>query len=164
MTGTQQTTLQWSDPTETRDAVAREGLRGLSYLQAIVDGCVPTAPAIALAGLRLTAVAKGEATITFSPQRVHLNAMGLIHGGIVSTALDSTIGYAILATLDEGKTFSTLQLNVTFVRPVMPGQDYICHARVRHGGRSTVTAEANVSAGGKEYATATAIGVVRDAS
>ena len=164
MTSRQETVFRWTDPTDTIKAVAREKIHGLSYLQAIVDGRFPTAPAIELASARLTAVASGEATIRFAPERVHMNAMGLVHGGIVSTVLDSTIGYAIISMLEAGKTFSTLQLNVTFVRPVAPGQNYIAHARVRHGGRRTVVAEANIVAEneGKEHATANAIGVVLD--
>ena len=52
------------------------------------------------------------------PGPEHLNPLGVVHGGILSTLLDSAMGCAVHTTLAAGETYTTLGLDVKFVRPV----------------------------------------------
>lgn len=53
------------------------------------------------------------------------NAFGSLHGGIIATALDQGMG--MLATcLTEGKGLTpTVQLNLTYHRPILPGNEML---------------------------------------
>ena len=67
------------------------------------------------------------------------------------------MGCAIHTTLQAGETYTTLELDVKFVRPVRAGQGLVtAEATVIHSGRQTATAEGRVlDADGRLYAHAT---------
>ena len=55
------------------------------------------------------------------------------------------MGCAIHTTLAAGETYTTLELDVEFVRPVLAGQGPVtAEATVIHAGRQTATAEGRV--------------------
>lgn len=150
--------ISWTDPAELASLVGDESLDGLAYLNRIVDGTLPNAPAIEMTGSRLVEVEAGRAKMIFSPELIHCNAMRQIHGGVIATLLDSAIGYAVVSTLSRGEGFSTLQLNVNFIRGLAPneGKASIVGRLVRRG-RRIIVAEADlISAVGKLCANATA--------
>jgi len=45
----------------------------------------------------------------------------IVHGGLVTTVLDTAMGGACWSLLDEGETFLTADLRVEFLRPARPG-------------------------------------------
>ena len=55
-------------------------------------------------------------TLQAGPQ--HANPMGTLHGGILCDIGDAAMGYAFASTLAEGETFTTIDLRITFLRPV----------------------------------------------
>lgn len=60
----------------------------------------------------------GRATVElFVDERLH-NPMGRVHGGILSVIADAAMGIAFGRTLDEHQDFSTIDLNMHFMRPV----------------------------------------------
>ena len=53
----------------------------------------------------------------------HLQALGLVHGGVIASVLDSAIGLNVNRELAKlGKTAVTAQLNVHYLRPVREGK------------------------------------------
>ena len=71
------------------------------------------------------------------PLREHLFAPnGYLHAGSVVSLADTAAGYACLAHLPEGASFTTLELKANFVRAVREGV-LRCEARAVHLGRTT---------------------------
>jgi uncharacterized protein (TIGR00369 family) len=44
--------------------------------------------------------------------------MGTLHGGVLCDIADAAMGIAYACTLAEGETFATLELKISFLRPV----------------------------------------------
>jgi len=47
--------------------------------------------------------------------------MGTMHGGLPCTLADSAMGIAYACTLDDGESFTTLELKINFLRAVKSG-------------------------------------------
>lgn len=55
--------------------------------------------------------------IETDPER-HANPMGTIHGGVLCDIADAAIGTAHATTLNEGESFTSVDLQINFFRPV----------------------------------------------
>lgn len=148
-------TVSWDDPR----AAALEGskLDGLAYLKRMIEGKHPSPPMALLLGFRLAEVAEGQAVFTCTPGEQHYNPIGVVHGGLACTLLDSAMGCAVDSTLKAGTGYTTLELKINLVRPVTAETGPMrCEGRVVHRGRQTATAEGRlIDAAGKLYAHAT---------
>lgn len=106
--------------------------------------------------LTLERVQRGEVDVAMDVQRHHLNLMGTLHGGMIATLADTATGLALRSTLDEGMTFTTTQLGVTFLAPGQEGR-ILAKGRVVKSGKRFGYAEADViDAEGRLLARATA--------
>ena len=104
---------------------------------------------------------EGEARVE-QPMLTHLeNRLGLPHGGIYATLLDTAMGYAGCFTGDPNRKQMalTLSLNVNYVsRPSEMCTRLIATARKTGGGQSTYFAEGEVcDEAGEVFATATGV-------
>jgi len=52
------------------------------------------------------------------PAEHHYNLIACVHGGILSALCDTAAGLAVHSRLPFGKTCTTLELHVNFIRPV----------------------------------------------
>jgi uncharacterized protein (TIGR00369 family) len=84
----------------------------------VLPGDVPPSPIARLIGFDLTSVQPGEATIDFQATEAHANPMGTLHGGVVSDIADAAMGLAYAANLDEGESFTTLEVKINFLKPI----------------------------------------------
>ena len=148
-------TVSWEDP----HAAAREGTQmdGLDYLKRMLEGKHPRAPIMSLLGFDLTEGAAGRAVFECTPGEQHYNPIGVVHGGLACTLLDSAMGCAVNSTLKAGTGYTTLELKINLVRPVTVDTGPMrCEGRIVHRGRQTATAEGRLlDAAGKLYAHAT---------
>jgi uncharacterized protein (TIGR00369 family) len=105
----------------------------------------------------LSEIGEGRATFVCDPAEYHYNPIGLIHGGLAATLLDSAMGCAVHTTLPAGVGYTTLEIKVNYVRPIMAGKGTIrCEGTVIHRGSRTATASGRViDDKGKLYAHAT---------
>jgi len=117
-------------------------LSGLEMMRLVAAGELP-APGIAtLLGMELTEVEDGTATFTLEPDARMLNPLGSVHGGIAATLLDSAMGCAVHTTLPAGRGYTTAQLNLHYLRPMLPGMGLVrAVGTVLHRGRRQCTAE-----------------------
>jgi uncharacterized protein (TIGR00369 family) len=90
----------------------------LDELLRMMQGEVPPPPVASLVGFTLTALEPGRAVVAFEAGRRHANPMGTLHGGVLCDVADAAMGMAYAATLDEGESFTTLELKINFLRPV----------------------------------------------
>lgn len=91
--------------------------------------------------------ADGRATLTMDVDDRHLNGAGTLHGGMLATLVDATMGAAIRSAV-EGDTPATSQLSLTYLRPGTPGR-LVVTAEVRKRGDSLTVCEADVEQDGK---------------
>jgi uncharacterized protein (TIGR00369 family) len=101
-------------------------------------------PAAELVGFRMVSFAVGEARFEMDAGRRHHNPMGTVHGGILCTLADSAMGMAFASTLGEGETFTTLEIKVNYLRPVV-GEKLFASAKVVHRGRTVGLVECDVT-------------------
>ena len=81
-------------------------------------------PAIARTlGFKLIEVGPGTATIEIlTDTEKHANPMGTIHGGVLCDIADAAIGTAHATTLEDGESFTSIDLQINFFRPVWKGR------------------------------------------
>jgi uncharacterized protein (TIGR00369 family) len=145
-------TVSWTDPA----AAFAEGRKMLpiEHLRAIRDGRLPDPPFARLLGMRLARVEDGEAEFELTPAEQHYNPIGVVHGGVAFTLLDSAMGCAVQTRCPAGKGYTTLELKVNLVRAITlkTGALRAC-AKVVHFGTRTATVEGRLEdAAGKLYA------------
>jgi len=90
----------------------------LDNLERVVRGELPPPPIARLIGFRLTSVRHGEAVVELEASETHTNPMGTLHGGVLCDIADAAMGIAYASTLEEGESFTTLELKINFLRPV----------------------------------------------
>jgi len=78
----------------------------------------PPPPIATLIGFTLTSIEPGQAIIDFQATERHANPMGTLHGGILCDIADAAMGTAYASTLEEGETYTTLELKINFLKPV----------------------------------------------
>lgn len=138
----------------TDDATA--GPDGLRQVQALLAaGRQP--PLGEKLGIALVEAAYGHAVFEATPDGSSYNPMGSVHGGYISTILDSACGIAVHTALKPGFGYTTLELKVSFVRSVSDASGMIkAVGRLLSIGRRAAFAEATLhDAGGRLCATAT---------
>jgi uncharacterized protein (TIGR00369 family) len=95
-------------------------------------------------GMALTSLGNGEATVELEVGPDHLNLMGVLHGGVISSLADAAMGVGMLSALDDGWTHLTTSLQVTFLAPGTLGDRVSARGRVLKRGRRFGYAEADV--------------------
>jgi uncharacterized protein (TIGR00369 family) len=154
-TQSQNKTISWVDPRP--QAIQALTMTGLEYLQAMIDGEIPPPPIASHINLEVVSVSPGEAIMAATPDESHYNPIGSVHGGFVATLLDSVCGCAVQTTLPVGTAYTSLDLNVSFLRGMTSETGrVIAHGRVTKPGSKAAFVEADVrDADGRLLATAT---------
>jgi len=116
----------------------------LDRIEQVLRGDVPPPPIARLIGFNLTAVKPGEAVIEFESTEAHANPMGTLHGGVLCDIADAAMGLAYAANLDEGESFTTLELKINFLKPIWKAR-LRAVARVVKQGRTVGLVECNVT-------------------
>ena len=81
-------------------------------------GEAPRPPVAELVGFDLVELEKGAVVVSFESKAQHANPMGTLHGGILCDVADAAMGMAYASTLEDGESFTTLELKINFLRPV----------------------------------------------
>ena len=150
-------TVSWADPMISAAAV-QKGASGIEFLQKIVAGEIPQPPIAVLMGFSITKVEPGYALFECDPAEYHYNPIGVVHGGLACTLLDSAMSCAIQTTVPAGSAYTTLELKVHLVRAITDKTGHLrAEGRMIHGGSRMGTAEGKLlDKDGKIYAHGTA--------
>jgi len=153
-------TASWSDPAAL--AAAGRRMTGLDFLRAVRDGELPPPPIAVLLGMRLVEVEPDHALFECLAGEQHYNPIGVVHGGLAMTLLDSAMTCAIQTRAAAGSGFTTVEAKTNFVRPITVATGVIrAIGSVLHAGSRLATAEGRlVDAAGKLYAHATTTCIV----
>ncbi|MRX49532.1 hotdog fold thioesterase [Paracoccus sp. S-4012] len=111
---------------ETRNRIARQFIEAIPFAHAL--------------DLRLERAGEGEAEIVmpWSEALVGDPHSGVIHGGAVSSLLDTACGAAVLSHPSQPPTTATLDLRIDYMRGATPGQGLRAKAVCYHATRSVV--------------------------
>lgn len=96
---------------------------------------LPTPPIAQLLGWELIAERpeEGEIELAFHPDERLTNPRGQVQGGIVAAMLDDTMGPALVSMTGGAYIPASIDMNVSFLRPVMPGRVTTKGRVIRHG-------------------------------
>jgi uncharacterized protein (TIGR00369 family) len=116
----------------------------LRHAERMIAGDVPPPGVATLIGFRLVSIEPGRAQFTLDADHRHHNPMGTLHGGVLCDIADAAMGLAYGSTLDEGETFTTLELKINFLRPVRSGR-LVADGLVVQRGKTVGLAECSVT-------------------
>ncbi|MEO5695948.1 MAG: PaaI family thioesterase [Burkholderiaceae bacterium] len=130
------------------------GLTGIQVFQAMLAGDLPHAPIADTLDFVLIEAEPGRAVFQGRPLLRHYNPLGTVHGGWIAAVLDSCVGCAVHTTLPAGKSYTTAELKVNFVRAVTTRVPLLrAVGTVIHAGTRMATADGRlVGPDGKLYA------------
>jgi uncharacterized protein (TIGR00369 family) len=153
-------TVAWSDPRILADAA--RSMSGIEFLQAIRDGKLPAPPIAQLLGMRLAEVERGHAVFEVVPAEHHYNPIGVVHGGLAMTLLDSAMACSVQTQIPAGSGYTTVEVKVNLVRAITSQTGKLrAIGKVLHLGSRIGTAEGRLEdASGKLYAHGTTTCIV----
>jgi acyl-CoA thioesterase len=96
-------------------------------------------------GVLCAELGEGRAVYTLKPNAAQANAMLTVHGGVLSTLMDTAMGSAVFTRLPDATAYTTLELKINFIRGVaLDDGELRCAATTEHVGRRTATAQARI--------------------
>ncbi|HET7672656.1 MAG TPA: PaaI family thioesterase [Burkholderiales bacterium] len=153
-------TVSWSDPASL--AAAGRSMAGIDFLRAIRDGDLPPPPMAQLLGFRLVEVEPGHAVFEVVPGERHYNPIGVVHGGLAMTLLDSAMGCCVQTRMPAGSGYTTLEAKTNLVRAITGKTGRLrATGKLVHLGNRIATAEGRLEDdAGKLYAHASTTCIV----
>jgi uncharacterized protein (TIGR00369 family) len=147
-------TVEWHDPMITAAGALQRS--GLETMQAIRDGILPPPPIAMLMQMGITGLEEGRVEFTCAVDESVYNPIGVVHGGLVCTMLDTVAGCAVHTTLPAGVGYTSIELKVNYLRAVHAASGPLTAiGRVIKPGRRVAFAEGEVlDAAGRSVATA----------
>jgi len=90
-----------------------------------------------LVGYRVSAWRDDHAEVSLEIREEHLNRSGVLHGGVMTTLIDSACGYCGCYSPDPARPRRAMTVSLTchFLGPVREGDRLIAEARRTGGGR-----------------------------
>jgi uncharacterized protein (TIGR00369 family) len=95
-------------------------------------------------GTELKSTEEGRAVASLQAEEWHLNAMGAVHGGLISTLIDVSMAEALGTIAEEGEQPFTIQITVNYMKPAKLGT-LTSTAQVRMGGERVTIVEAELT-------------------
>jgi uncharacterized protein (TIGR00369 family) len=144
---TESRTFTWATPGQ-GDLSRLLELDGLGQLRAMVDGEMPPPPVMDTLGMTDLRAERGRVVVEMPAAGFHYNPLGTVHGGVLSTLLDTAAGCAVHSTLAVGETYTSLDLTVKFLRAVTVDSGLLtCEGTIIQRGRRTALAQAQLTDG-----------------
>jgi uncharacterized protein (TIGR00369 family) len=121
------------------------GVSGLAFLQGLLNQTFPAPPFAQTTDIWLAEVETGRIVFEATPSARFYNPLGTVHGGWTSALLDSAMGCAVHSTLKPGQIYTTVDMNVSFVRAVIESTGKLrCEGKIIHVGNRIATAEGRI--------------------
>lgn len=117
------------------------------WIQKALAGELPPPPIGQLLGMRALAADASRAVFELDAGPQHTNPMGTLHGGVICDLADAAMGTALGVTLEEGESFTTLELKANFFKPIWQAR-LTATARIVKKTRSIAMIECDVTDGG----------------
>ncbi len=123
-----------------RDVLTAEP--GLAFLRGMLEGRHPAPPFTQSTNVYIVLAEEGRVVFEGEPTERFFNPLGTIHGGWTSAILDSAMACAVHTTLQAGQGYTSVEMKLNFVRPILPELGEVtCEGVVVHRGGTLATSE-----------------------
>ncbi len=90
----------------------------VEWARGLAAGTQAPPPVAVLVGFDAVHADLGVAVMELSAEARHANPMGTLHGGIVVDVADAAMGIALSTTLEDGESFTTVDLTANYFKPI----------------------------------------------
>jgi uncharacterized protein (TIGR00369 family) len=104
----------------------------------------PAPPIAKTIGFTIAEIEVGRATVLFDAEERHHSPLGTLHGGVFCDIADAAMGMAYISSLEEGESFTTLELKINFLKQVRTGR-LAAAAKVVKGGKTVDLVECDIT-------------------
>lgn len=104
-------------------------------------------------GIEFTDIGTGTSECRLEVTDDHHNPNGVCHGGVLYSLADTGMGAALSVALEDGEQCATIELKVSYLRPVRAGT-VTCETAVVKRGRSVAFLESALAHDGEPVALA----------
>ncbi|MEP6569112.1 MAG: PaaI family thioesterase [Acidobacteriota bacterium] len=119
-----------------------------------IQKAVDSVPYAHLLGIELDEVSNGAATLALEIRKELTQNHGVVHGGAIASLIDTAMAFAIISLLRPKEKVTTVDLTISYLRPLTEGR-ITARAKVVRAGRRLFVVSADVfSADGKLASTA----------
>lgn len=105
---------------------------------------IKTIPFVQLLGLELEEIERGAATLRLEMRDELMRNGGIAHGGVLASLIDTASAFAVMSLLEPGKSTTTIDLTIQYLRPLTKGKAR-AHARVLRAGRRVAVVSVDVT-------------------
>ena len=96
-----------------------------------------------LVGIEIDDIEPGRAKLSLDVSEKHRQLQGIMHGGAIATLIDTAVAFAIVGASEPGAKFTTIEMKVNYLSPIIEGR-VIADARLIRDGKRIVVAECDV--------------------
>lgn len=102
-----------------------------------IENALDNVPFAKLIGIGLEEVGAGEATLGLDVREELMQNNGVVHGGAIASLIDTAAAFAIISLLPANERATTVDLTISYLRPLTSGRAQ-CNARVLRPGRRLI--------------------------
>ncbi|MGB0388439.1 MAG: PaaI family thioesterase [Ardenticatenaceae bacterium] len=96
-----------------------------------------------LLGMSMATSSDGYSEFVLTVDKKLLNPHQVLHGGVIYSLADTGMGAAVYTVLNEGQLCATIEIKISYFKPVFAGE-IVCKTKIVNKGRSIVTLESEV--------------------
>jgi len=110
-----------------------------------IQKAVDSVPYAQLLGIELEDISEGSATLGLDIRKDLTQNHGVVHGGAIASLIDTSMAFAIITLLAPREKVTTVDLTVSYLRPLTKGR-VTAKAKVVRAGRRLFVVSAEVFA------------------
>jgi len=111
--------------------------------QSRIARAMNSVPFARLLDLKLEAASPGRSVMSLQIRDELRQNLGVVHGGVTASLIDSAAALAIVSLLAEGERATTVDLTINYLRPLRSGK-VTATARVLRAGKRVIAVSADV--------------------
>jgi uncharacterized protein (TIGR00369 family) len=108
-----------------------------------IKKALDSVPYAHLLGIELDEVSEGAATLGLEIRHELTQNHGVVHGGAIASLIDTAMAFAIITLLAPREKVTTVDLTISYLRPLLKGRA-TAKARVVRAGRRLFSVSADV--------------------
>ncbi|MBI2336313.1 MAG: PaaI family thioesterase [Deltaproteobacteria bacterium] len=97
-----------------------------------------------LVGYEIVEAKENFAKTSLKIESKHISPAGMVHGGVISTFVDFSMGACLFSGLKAGERCSTIEFKINYISTVKLNEIIYCDAKVKYRGKSHAVTEAHV--------------------
>ena len=114
------------------------------YLKKVREEGQSANPLFNLLGIHVLEISQDYAKLSLTAKPELMQGAGQLAGGIIATILDEAMAHAVLGGNAPHDITTTVDMNISYYRPVSNGEKLTCTGRITKRGQRVVFAEATL--------------------